>query len=241
MPARNASTVGTVPARPYTLVSCAVSVDGYLDDASPDRLVLSGPEDLDEVDELRSRADAILVGAGTIRADNPRLLIRDERRVAVREAEGRPPHPLRVTVTATGDLDPAARFFTGPGTPLVYAATAAVPAARKNLKDKAVVIDAGAQLSLAAVTQNLIAERGVATLLVEGGSRILRDVLAGDLADELRLAIAPFFIGDQKAPRFALPARYPHSPAAPMTLISARSIGDLVVAHYRLSTDCEPS
>ena len=234
MPARNASTVGSVPARPYTFVSCAVSIDGYLDDASPDRLILSGPEDLDEVDELRSRADAILVGAGTIRADNPRLLIRDERRVAAREAQGRPPHPLRVTVTATGDLDPAARFFTGPGTPLVYAAAAAGPAARKNLRDEAVVIDVGAELSLAAVTQDLYSERGVASLLVEGGSRILRDILAENLADELRVAIAPFFVGDQNAPRFAMPARYPHSPAAPMALIDARRIGDLVVAHYRL-------
>ena len=225
-----------MPARPYTLVSCAVSVDGYLDDASPDRLILSGPEDLDEVDELRSRADAILVGAGTIRADNPRLLIRDERRVAARAAEGRPPHPLRVTLTATGDLDPAARFFAGPGTPLVYAATAAVPAASRNLTDKAVVIDAGAEPSLAAVTQDLCSERGVATLLVEGGSGVLRDVLAGNLADELRLAIAPFFVGDQRAPRFAMPARYPHGPAVPMTLLSARRLGDLVVAHYRLDT-----
>ena len=114
-----------MPARPYTIVSCAVSVDGYLDDASPDRLILSGPEDLDEVDELRAGADAILVGAGTIRADDPRLLIRDQARVAARAAAGRPPHPLRVTVTAAGRLDPAARFFTGPGTPLVYAAAAA--------------------------------------------------------------------------------------------------------------------
>ena len=68
-----------MPARPYTIVSCAVSLDGCLDDASPERLILSGPEDLDEVDELRSAADAILVGAGTIRADNPRLLVRDDR------------------------------------------------------------------------------------------------------------------------------------------------------------------
>ena len=107
-------------------MSCAVSVDGYLDDATPSRLILSGPEDLDEVDALRAAADAILVGAGTIRKDNPRLLVRDPARVAAREAAGRSPHPLRVTVTATGDLDPAARFFTGPGTPLVYAATAGV-------------------------------------------------------------------------------------------------------------------
>jgi 5-amino-6-(5-phosphoribosylamino)uracil reductase len=235
MRARDASTVSTVPARPHTIVSCAVSVDGYLDDASPDRLILSGPEDLDEVDALRAGADAILVGAGTIRADNPRLLIRAERRVAARAAAGLPPHPLRVTVTATGDLDPAARFFTGPGTPLVYAATAALAAARTNLNGKAVVIDAGAELSLAAVIRDLGTERNVASLLIEGGAVILRDVLAANLADELRLAIAPFFVGDQSAPRFALPARYPHDPAAPMTLASVRRIGDLVVAHYRLS------
>src|SRR6516164_7072216 len=128
-----ASKVPSVPRRPYTLVSCAVSVDGCLDDASADRLILSGPEDLDEVDELRARADAILVGAGTIRADNPRLLIRDPARVAARESAGRPPHPRRVTLTSAGDLDPAARFFTGPGSPLVYCASAAAPLVRENL------------------------------------------------------------------------------------------------------------
>jgi 5-amino-6-(5-phosphoribosylamino)uracil reductase len=222
-----------VPDRPYTLLSCAVSVDGYLDDASPDRLILSGPEDLDEVDELRAAADAILVGAGTVRADNPRLLVRDPSRSARRQAEGRAPHPLRVTLTATGDLDPAARFFTGPGTPLVYCPSAALAAASKSLRGKAEVVDAGAELSLAAVLQDLYAERTVATVLIEGGSRVLRDALAGDLADELRLAIAPFFVGDPAAPRFALPAPYPHTAASPMTLLSVRRVGEVAVLHYR--------
>jgi riboflavin-specific deaminase-like protein len=238
MPARNAvpnaGTVSTVPARPHTILSCAVSLDGYLDDASPDRLILSGPEDLDEVDELRAAADAILVGAGTIRADNPRLLIRDPARVAARAAAGRPPHPLRVTVTASGDLDPAARFFTGPGTPLVYAATAAAAAARKNLSHSAVVIDAGAEPSLAAILADLHTKRMVPTLLAEPGARLARDLLAANLADELRLAVAPFFVGDASAPRFAGPAGYPHGPAAPMTLAGVRRLGDLVVARYRL-------
>ncbi|HVT67850.1 MAG TPA: dihydrofolate reductase family protein [Trebonia sp.] len=228
-----------MPARPFVTLSCAVSVDGYLDDASPRRLILSGPEDLDEVDELRARADAILVGAGTIRADNPRLLVRDPRRVAAREAAARPPHPLRVTVTATGDLDPAARFFAGPGTPLVYAATAAGPAA-KRLNDRAVVIDAGAAPSLAAVLADLHAERGVRTLLAEGGSGILRGLLAANLADELRLAIAPFFVGDARAPRFAPPARYPHGSDNPMTLLSLRQLGDVAVHHYRLTSRPRP-
>ena len=228
-------TVAVVPDRPYTLLSCAVSIDGYLDDASPDRLILSGPEDLDEVDALRAAADAILVGAGTIRADNPRLLVRDPARIAAREAAGKPPHPLRVTLTATGDLDPAARFFTGPGTPLVCCASSAVPAAEKTIKDKAVIIDAGADPSLAAVLQDLHHERTVATLLIEGGARLLRDALAGNLADELRLAIAPFFVADPTAPRFALPARYPHTAANPMILLSLRRVGEVAVHHYRLA------
>jgi 5-amino-6-(5-phosphoribosylamino)uracil reductase len=228
-----------VPDRPYTLLSCAVSIDGYLDDASPDRLILSGPEDLDEVDALRATADAILVGAGTVRADNPRLLVRDPARIAAREAAGKPPHPLRVTMTGTGDLDPGARFFTGPGAVLGYSASAAVAAGPK-FKDKAVVIDAGAELSLAAVLQDLYLERTVATVLIEGGARILRDALAGDLADELRLAIAPFFVADPSAPRFALPARYPQTAANPMTLTSLRQVGGVAVHRYRLTPDLPP-
>jgi len=222
-----------VPDRPYTLLSCAVSLDGYLDDASPHRLVLSGPEDLDEVDELRAAADAILVGAGTVRADNPRLLVRDPVRSARREAEGRPPHPLRVTLTATGDLDPAARFFAGPGTPLVYCPSTAAPATANGLGDKATVIDLGAELSLGAVLKDLYAERTVATVLIEGGSRILGDALAGGLADELRLAVAPFFVADPAAPRFALPGPCPRPVAHPMSLLSVRRVGEVAVLHYR--------
>ena len=120
-----------MPPRPYVIVSCATSADGYLDDASPRRLILSGPADLDRVDEVRAGCDAILVGAGTIRRDNPRLLVRDPRRRARRAARGLPEHPARVTVTATGDLDPGAPFF-APGAPrLVYCATPAIRPARE--------------------------------------------------------------------------------------------------------------
>ena len=75
----------------------------------------------------------------------------------------------------------------------------------------------------------------MATVLIKGGARILRDALAGGVADELRLAIAPFFVGDPAAPRFALPARYPNTAANPMTLISLRQVGTVAVHHYRLT------
>ena len=226
---------------PYTVLSCAISADGCLDDTSPRRLVLSGPEDLDEVDALRAGSDAILAGAGTVRADNPRLLVRSPERVAAREAAERPPHPLRVTITNSGDLDPAARFFTGSGPrPLVYCSSSAAPAATARLGAVAEVIPAGDPPSLAAVLTHLHSERMVASVLVEGGSLILRDALAGDLADELRLAVAPFFVGDPEAPRFALPATYPHGPEQPMRMESARSLGSVAVLRYRLTTRPRP-
>lgn len=221
-----------MPDRPRTIASCAVSVDGYLDDATPDRLILSGPEDLDEVDALRASADAILVGSGTIRKDNPRLLVRDPARAAAREAAGKAPHPFRVTLTSSGNLNPDANFFAGPGTPLVYCPANAAANARRTLGDIANVIEVGPELTLAAVCADLYLERGVRTLLVEGGARILRDLLAASLADELRLAIAPFFVGDESAPRFAMPAHYPHGPALPMSLAGVRRLGDVVVIQY---------
>ncbi|HWN31983.1 MAG TPA: dihydrofolate reductase family protein, partial [Pseudonocardia sp.] len=99
-------------ARPYVLLSAAVSVDGYLDDASLERLMLSSPEDFDAVDEVRAGVDAILVGAGTVRADNPRLLVRSAELRRERVARGRPASPTKVTLSTSGELDPAAAFFT---------------------------------------------------------------------------------------------------------------------------------
>jgi 5-amino-6-(5-phosphoribosylamino)uracil reductase len=223
-----------VPSRPYVLLSCATSADGYLDDASPARLILSGPADLDRVDEVRAGCDAILVGAGTIRKDNPRLLIRDPRRQARRAARGRPEHPARVTLTATGDLDPQARFFAPGALRLVYCATSALARARAQVGDRAVLMDAGDPLSLEFVLSDM-AERAIPRLLVEGGARVLGDFLAGGLADELQLAVAPFFVAQPAAPRFT-PAAAADLPgvADPMTLAETRRVGEMVLLRYLL-------
>jgi riboflavin-specific deaminase-like protein len=221
-----------LPPRPYVLLSCATSADGYLDDAGPARLILSGPADLGRVDDVRASCDAILVGAGTIRRDNPRLLIRDPRRRARRAARGLPEHPARVTLTATGDLDPTARFFAPGAERLVYCATPALPRARARLTDRAVLIDAGDPLSLDAILQDL-SERNVMRVLVEGGARTLAEFLALDLAHELHLAVAPFFVADPAAPRLNVPPN-PNGPDHPMTLAEVQRLDDVVLHRYLL-------
>ena len=66
--------------RPHVLLSVATSVDGYVDDRNRARLLLSNQDDFDRVDDIRASVDAILVGANTLRHDNPRLLVRSAQR-----------------------------------------------------------------------------------------------------------------------------------------------------------------
>src|SRR5213080_4456649 len=106
-----------MPDRPYTLLSCSMSIDGYLSSADPRRLELSNDADLDRVDAVRASCDAIMVGAATVRNDNPRLLVRSKARRDERMARGLAPTPIKVTVTERVELDECADFFATGDTP----------------------------------------------------------------------------------------------------------------------------
>jgi 5-amino-6-(5-phosphoribosylamino)uracil reductase len=220
--------------RPYAVLSCAMSIDGYIDDAGPNRLLLSNPEDSDRIDAERARSDAILVGAGTIRRDDPRLVVRSAARRAERTARGLPANPTRVTITDSGDLDPSRRFFTaGEATSLVYGSRGAVDGLRVRLEGRAAVVDAGDPLDLRLVLDDLGA-RGVRRLMVEGGTMVHTRFLAEGLANELHLVVAPFFVGDSRAPRFVADGPFPHDSDHRMTLAEARQVGDVVLLRYHL-------
>jgi riboflavin-specific deaminase-like protein len=227
--------------RPYTLLSCGMSLDGYLDSAGDERLILSNDADLDRVDEVRARCDAILVGATTVRNDNPRLLVRCPERRLDRVARGLKPTPLKVTVTCHADLDPTARFFTtGESEKLVYCPSPSLPGARSRLGAVATVVDGGPRVSMGAVAGDL-AGRGVRRLMVEGGGSIHTQFLAEDVADELQLVVAPFFVGDSRARRFVDDGPFPFRPGHPARLADVRRIGEVVLLRYALSERFEES
>jgi 5-amino-6-(5-phosphoribosylamino)uracil reductase len=220
--------------RPYVVLSCAVSLDGYLDDTTPQRLVLSNTEDLDRVDEVRAGCDAILVGANTLRRDDPRLLIRSAERRARRVEQGMPPDPIRVTVTGSGQLPVTARFFAaGPAGKLVYCPQARRSTLETSLGHAAEVVGIAAPLTVADVLADL-AGRGVRRLLVEGGGTILTSFLTTALADELQLVLAPFFVGAAAAPRFVRPGGFPFDSDRHMVLAEVTRMGDLVLLRYLL-------
>jgi 5-amino-6-(5-phosphoribosylamino)uracil reductase len=221
--------------RPYVTLSCAMSIDGHLDSAAPRRLAMSNRADLDRVDQVRSENDAIMVGASTVRRDDPRLLVKSEDRKMRRIASGRASSPIKVTVTSSGELPADAAFFrSGEVEKIVYSPTGGVRRLEERLGDAATVVGLGERVAMGAVLDDL-AGRGIRRLMVEGGGTLLTQFLADDLVDELHLVIAPFFVGEEGAPRVVGPATFPWTSARRATLASTRQIGDVVLLRYALS------
>ncbi|MGW5481447.1 dihydrofolate reductase family protein [Streptomyces sp. NPDC004008] len=216
-------------AQPYVLLSAAVSLDGFLDDTGPERLLLSGPEDFDRVDEVRAGSDAILVGAGTLRTDNPRLLVYSEERRAARVRAGRPEYPLKVAVSASGDLDPDALFWHTGGAKALYTTDKGAERLSGLLPTDVDVVALGPDVEWRAVLAHLGDVKGVGRLMVEGGGQVHTQLLQQGLADELQLVLAPLVVGQPDAPRMFGPGAYP---PGRMRLLETRPVGDVVLMRY---------
>lgn len=220
--------------RPYVVLSVATSIDGFIDDTSPERLLLSNDSDFDRVDQVRAESDAILIGAGTMRIDNPRLLVNSNARRAKRLADGKPEYPLKVTVSRSGLLDRDLKWFHHGGARVVYTTDEGAKILSGSVGDLADVVALGTDVSFSAMLDDLAA-RGVDQLMVEGGESIHTRFIAEQLADELHLAIAPLFVGG--GARFVSPTDFPWPTSSRYELIETVTIDDVVLIRYRLGND----
>ena len=175
--------------RPFVLVKLATTVDGRV--AVKGRRYLSGKRALKEVHRLRDRYDAVLVGIGTLLADDPAL--------TVREVKGR--DPLRVIVDSEARTPLTAKVIRAkdPQRTLIFVARDADMRRVSRLRDSGVLVAtvprAATGLDLGAVLRWL-AEKGVNTVLSEAGPKIASALVAGGLADRLMLIQAPLAGGD---------------------------------------------
>jgi 5-amino-6-(5-phosphoribosylamino)uracil reductase len=211
----------------WVQLSVAMSLDGYIDAADGDRLVLSGEADCHDMHAARAACDAILVGAGTLRRDDPRLTVRYPELLARRRDAGLPDQPAKVVLTRSCDIDPDAGFFHVGGRCIVLCPQEKVGPLRDKLADRADVVG----LADEGVTAILAALRGcgIRRLFVEGGSQVLTQFLAAGAFHQLRLAIAPFLLGQAGAPRLAGPADFLHGPDHRLRLLSMRNLDNVAV------------
>jgi 5-amino-6-(5-phosphoribosylamino)uracil reductase len=162
--------------------------------------------------------------------------VRSQSRCDERAARGLTTSPIKVTVTEKVELDARADFFTvGDIEKLVYCTSPRVGDARSRLGSVATVVDGGEPVHMRRLSEDL-GDRGVQRLMVEGGGQMHTQFLTDNLADELQLVVAPFFVGDSRAPRFVSDGVFPWNPGCRATLAEVRQIGDVVLLRYALSS-----
>ncbi len=181
------------------ILSVATSRDGYIDDMTPQRLVLSNAEDWEAVYELRAQADAIVIGANTLRRDNPTLRLKSSELKAWRMSQGMPAEPARVIISRSGEVPIESRIFSeGEGRIIIFSNIE-----RPEMSNAEVIVSP--EIDAAFVVTEL-EKRGVINLFVEGGAQILELFIAQGVVDTLRVARnRNIVVNDDSAPRFNLP------------------------------------
>lgn len=239
------------PMRPHVLVNMAVTADGKVDTVERRGARISGAADTARVDRLRAAADAVMVGGGTLLAEDPRLTVRDAALVEARLAEGRPAQPAKVGVasrlgrpgTDVPTLPVGSRFLSDGGGAVILATTRDTDAATLDWLEgqgAQVIVHEPPRVDLAQLLAALH-QQGVATLMVEGGGTLVAALLEASLVDELQLAIAPLLFGGHGAPTPVNGPGWPAARAIPLTLLHSEvdEDGDVIV-HYRVGREPRP-
>ena len=188
----------------HVFVNAAMSADGKLSTRRREQVRISGPDDFARVDRLRAGADAVLVGVGTVLADDPHLTVDDPSLRAARTDRGDPANPARVVVDSSGRTPADARILDTEATTYVVVSSAAADARRTALAGAGaeVVVAGDDRVALADALRELEA-RGVETLMVEGGGEIIHSLFAAGLVDELSVYVGSVIVGGRDAPTLA--------------------------------------
>ena len=184
----------------FVVAHLGQSLDGCIATASGDSYYVTGPENLDHLHRMRALCDAVVVGAGTVEADDPQL--------TTRRVPG--PSPVRVVIDPDGRLPPTRRVFecSGAHTIVVRARRRRTDRSRTSIALQADVIELDRDergLGSAALIEAL-AERGLTSVFVEGGGRTVSTMLQDGVLDRLQIAVAPLILGRGR-PGLDLPGR----------------------------------
>jgi 2,5-diamino-6-(ribosylamino)-4(3H)-pyrimidinone 5'-phosphate reductase len=215
-------------------VNAAESVDGKLSTREREQVAISGPDDFDRMDGLRAESDAVMVGVGTVIADDPRLGVKDAERRERRKNEGKPPNPARVVADSRARTPPDAEILDDSASTYVLVSedaddgdVAALSAAG------ATVIVAGTERVELETAFDQLGDHGIDRLMVEGGGELIYSLFAADLVDRLTVYVGSVVIGGRDAPTLADGEGFTDPDSFPtLSLMNVERVDDGVVLTY---------
>jgi 2,5-diamino-6-(ribosylamino)-4(3H)-pyrimidinone 5'-phosphate reductase len=219
--------------RPFVYVNMAMTVDGKITSTGREYPKFSSRHDKRTMDHLRAEADAVLIGAGTLRADDPPLQVRDPEMQAYRRSLGKPDTLLNVVVTASVEIDPGSRFFrdTTGGKIVVTVEDAPKDRIAAVAKSAEVWKIGRGRVDIEKALRRL-SERGVARLLVEGGGDLNWSFAKDDLIDEIYVTIAPALLGGRNAPTLLEGDGFMMASRRPLRLLHLERHEDEIYCRY---------
>jgi len=221
--------------RPFVFINSAMSADGKLSTKEKKQVRISGKLDFERVDELRARADAIMVGIGTVLSDDPSLTVKSPERRAARKAAGKSENPARIIVdsSARTPLD-ADVFKKGEGIRIIAVSGSAPAENLEKLKEKAIVIQTGTEkVDLPQLVRKL-KEMGINTLMVEGGATLNWGMLSAGLVDEIYTFVGNLIIGGATSPTFTDGEGFSEAEILELELLSAKKIEDGLLLKWKV-------
>lgn len=211
---------------PHVRAVVAMSLDGKIATRDRDDVTFSSKADRRFLNELRATADALVVGAGTVRAVDPPM------RVSPRSLLKGRPEPARAVVSTLCLLSPDLRVFGPGGRTLVFTTSQASPGARRALSQVADVRVARGPRVTAREVVDALAAGGARTIQVEGGGELIWTFLEEDLLDEIRVTVCPVAVGGNTAPTPAGGAGFEAPALRQARLVDFRREGDELFLHY---------
>lgn len=225
--------------RPFVYMNMAMTADGKITSARREYPDFTSARDKTTMDRLRAEADAVLVGAGTLRADDPPLGVRDPEMREYRRGLGKPDGIINVLVTASLRIDPAATFFREPSAAARIVATVeeASDDLVRPLEEVAEVWRIGRGNVDLTRLLGALRKRGIERLLVEGGGELNWGFVRDGLLDELYVTIAPSLLGGREAPTLVEGDGLPMGDRVRLRLLSADRHGDELYCRYAVARE----
>ncbi len=224
--------------RPHVVVNVAMSADGKISTRERRQVKISGREDFFRVDRLKAASDAVMVGIGTVLADDPSLTVKSDELKRERRAQGRDEHPVRVVVDSTARIPLTASVLTrGEGKRVVAVSRRADPAKVAAIKKVATVVVAGEdEVDIAGLLIELGAI-GVQQLMVEGGGTLIASLFSAGVVDEIYTFVGNIIIGGKDAPTPADGSGFmSEGEFSRLTLLEVTRMGDGVLLHWKVGT-----
>jgi 2,5-diamino-6-(ribosylamino)-4(3H)-pyrimidinone 5'-phosphate reductase len=221
--------------RPFVFINSPMSADGTLSTKERKQVRISGKLDFERVDELRARADAVMVGIGTVLSDDPSLTVKSPERRAARKAAGKSENPARIIVDSIARTPLNADIFkNGEGIKIIAVSNSAPAENIKKLEEKAVVIRTGTEkVDLPELVRRLKG-MGINTLMVEGGATLNWGMLSAGLVDEIYTFVGNLIIGGATSPTFTDGEGFAEAEILELELLSAEKIEDGVLLKWKV-------